>query len=220
MRVPLALNEGRLLEVLWDDISQRLPVAEAQEVITNLRSNLVSEFEPPVQLEMLHSMVKNCTRCSDLKPDPQMPGWNRTDPDVLLVGEVPGYPKDSVSTLVHGLREAGFSPTVLCLTYVNRCPVAARKHTEEEKENCFSYLTAEIELMKPSLIVPLGAVATSVLCGTQVQLGEERGKVIWMGPWAILPTYSPTYVVRSNTDSIRTNFIHDLQDAHRFVNGT
>jgi uracil-DNA glycosylase family 4 len=218
--IPLAFNEGRLLEVLCEQLPKyALGNADIQVILAELREELYSKVNPPANLRTLHSVTRNCRRCPNLMHPADLPAWNVTDPDCLFVVESPSaLSPEATQLLIDGLSKAGFKSRNIGMTYVNRCKAKARKHTGVEIANCMSYLHAEIQLMKPKLIVPLGLVSSSVVLSTPVELGEERGKIMWLGPWAVMPTWAPGYVKRAG-GRVAEQLAQDFTSAFNFVYG-
>ena len=67
---------------------------------------------------------------------------------------------------------------------------------EEEAQACLPYLRAQTGLVKPRIIVCLGATAAKYIYDPNVRITKERG--IWKekkGVW-ILPTYHPAALLR------------------------
>lgn len=216
--LPLALNEGRLLEMLSKQLTSYLPLPDVQVILDDLRTELYSDLDTGT-LKNLHSVTVNCRRCPAMAAPPQLPLWNVNDPDVMFILDGPLNHKEASGLFVEALKKAGFNSQRVMLTYVNRCNAKdKRKANIEEIQNCTPYLQNEIQLVKPKLIVPLGLVPTSVLLKADVKLADERGRIIWLGPWAIMPAYSPSYIVKA-ADHARTTFESDIQQAYNFTYG-
>lgn len=216
-KIPLGMAQGDLIERLFAKLSGHLNQADAQVIFDDLRSELYEGLDAP-PLRELHAVTLNCRRCKDaVKPEPNLPKWNVADPDCVVVADNPFYDPEHGKFLVDALVKAGFSSSRICLTYVNRCP--ARRQLElNEIQNCLPYLFTELQILKPKLIVPLGAVATATLLGRDFKLKEVRGTITWLGPWAIMPTYTPAYALRTG-ESLINNFKSDLVTAYNFCYG-
>lgn len=216
--LPLAFNEGRLLEVLSETLPRYMQRADMQVVLDELRGHLYSGISE-TGLRTLHSMTKNCHRCpalADVSAD--IPSWNLVDPDMVLVLEGSAIPQESLNLLISTLSKVGFSSRNLTLTFINRCKAQGRKHSADEVQNCLSYIHTELQLLKPKLIVTLGATASAAIFSTPISLGDDRGNIMWMGPWAIMPTWAPGYALNGK-GRITEQFEQDLQTAFRFVYG-
>lgn len=215
--LPLALNEGRLLEMLSTQLTKYLPNPDVQVILDDLRTELYSDLDTGT-LKNLHSVTLNCRRCPAMA-SPQLPMWNLVDPDVMFILDQPVDHKEASGLFVDTLKKAGFKSHRVMLSYVNRCILKEkRKPNVSEIQNCVPYLQNEIQLVKPKLVVPLGLVPTSVLLNADVKLADERGRIIWLGPWAIMPTYSPSYILKAQSSTLAT-FESDIQLAYNFTYG-
>lgn len=216
--IPLTFNEGRLLEVLFTTLQKYVNIADAQMILDDLRDELYSGIEIG-NLKNLHTIALNCRKCPAAIPEVEMPRWNLVNPDMVLVAEGPIGSKDISDILIKGLSDAGFTHDRVALTFVNRCRLKEkRRYNDEEIRNCLRFLHTELQILKPKLIVPLGLVPTAALLGTDVKLGDFRGQISWLGPWAIYPTYSPAHVLKGPPHLIN-DFTDDMKAAHRICYG-
>lgn len=124
------------------------------------------------------SMDEACTNCPALceTRDTIVHGYGDVAAEFLFVGERPGPGADETGVpftgdpagerLQYVLGELGFSrsepdaeePRVqnAFLTNLTRCRHPERPPTDEEVANCEPYLNAEIRMINPQLIVPIG----------------------------------------------------------------
>src|SRR5262249_3630974 len=87
---------------------------------------------------------------------------------------------------------------------------------------CRAWLESELAVIKPQLIVLLGATAAQSLLGPQFRISKSRGQVI-ESPWApVVATYHPSAILRApekeDRDRMREEFIADLRHATERVN--
>ncbi len=132
-------------------------------------------------------------------------GAGRADADVMLVADAPGAYEDAVGLplagqggglLDHLLSEAGYASADVFLTSVVRCfPPGNRAPSPSEVANCSGYLVAQVELVRPVVVVVLGGFVTKVLRGDPAPIRECRGREevrtigrhrVWL-----LPTFHP-----------------------------
>lgn len=215
--LPLGLGDGRLLELFAQKLEGYVPTPDIQVILSDLRDEL---FDGLVQesIEDLHAVTKICRKCPNLEADPQIPPWNKTDPDCLFIMDGPTNNKEILSCIVACLASSKFSSKRVCLTYTTRCRSLSSKITDFEVQNCFNYLRTEIQILKPKLIVAMGVLSASTLLGTNIKLNENHGKIFWLGPWAIMPTFSPAYVVMAGTNQ-KDIFSQDLEYAYKYCYG-
>jgi len=81
---------------------------------------------------------------------------------------------------------------------------------------CRPWLEAELEAIKPELLVLLGATAAQSLMGTQFRITKNRGQPMeteW-APWT-MATYHPSALLRSidqpGGEQLRADFLSDLR---------
>ena len=216
--LPLAFNEGRLLEMLSKKLTSYMANPDVQIILDDLRTELYSDLDIG-NIKNLHSVTLNCRRCPAALPPPNIPQWNVLNPDAVFVVDQPLHGGEHVEILMAALKNAGWKSSRIMLTYVNRCTFKDKRRAEtKEVQNCAPYLLSEIQIVRPKIRVPLGLLPTATLLNANVKLAEERGRVGWLGPWAILPTYSPGYVVKA-AGSARTTFEQDIQLAYNFTYG-
>ncbi len=133
--------------------------------------------------------VTKCTRCPALVDSRSriVDGTGPEDADLLFVGEGPGANEDSQgepfvgrsgSVLDDALLAVGLERSAVRITNCVRCrPPENRDPTGEELEACRGYLTQEIELVDPEVIVTLGKVPSQHLLGRSVAVTNEAGSV-------------------------------------------
>ncbi|MBO3842392.1 MAG: uracil-DNA glycosylase [Candidatus Brockarchaeota archaeon] len=130
---------------------------------------------------------------------------------VMLVGEAPGFNEDREGKPFVGqagkflneklLKAAGLERSSVYVTNVVKCrPPGNREPADDEVEACFPYLSAQIRLIRPKVIVTLGNVATNTLFRKfnikPAPMGSIHGKVfnvntLSYGSFKIIPSYHP-----------------------------
>ena len=143
----------------------------------------------------LADSAASCTRCDLYKrATATVFGEGRTAGAMVLVGEQPGDQEDKQGrpfvgpagrVLDRALREAGIDHAEVYLTNA----VKHFKWTERGKRRihqrpngteikaCGFWLDAEIGLIRPPLLVLLGAVAGEAVFGSRFRVGDHKGKV-------------------------------------------
>ena len=152
---------------------------------------------------------------------------------VMLVGEQPGDSEDRkghpfvgpAGRLLHdALREAMLDPDDVYITNA----VKHFKFTERGKRRihatpkvfevraCWPWLEAELELVRPQVLVALGATAAKALFGAAFRLTQHRGEFIAtpLAPRA-MATIHPSAILRAPDDEMRrverARFVDDLR---------
>lgn len=151
----------------------------------------------------------------------------------LIVGEQPGDQEDRKGApfvgpagriLDRGLEEAGISREEVYLTNaVKHFSFTLKgkrrihqKPTAAEIEACGPWLTAELALVKPKMIVVLGATAARALLGPSFKVTQRRGEVLELGEALAVATIHPSAVLRApDRDEAYKGFLSDLILARR-----
>ena len=162
-------------------------------------------------------------------------GEGNENAEILFVGEGPGREEDIQGRPFVGpagqlldkmLTAIELDRTKVYIANIVKCrPPQNRVPLEEEALACLPYLRAQTGLIKPKIIVCLGATAARYIYDRDVRITRERG--VWKekkGVW-ILPTYHPAALLRDperkkeaweDMKSIRTRYL-ELLDLGRAV---
>ena len=129
----------------------------------------------------------------------------------MLIGEAPGYYEDMQGKPFVGkagqlldkiFASVGLSrenDVYICNTLKCR-PPENRDPLPEEKEACKEYLDAQIEILKPRIILLCGRVAVQSMLNTNSGISKIRGK--WFeGPnfSKMMPIFHPSYLLRNES---------------------
>jgi uracil-DNA glycosylase family 4 len=168
--------------------------------------------------DALAERVRGCTACPELVAARQHVVVGEFPPGarILLVGEAPGAAEDEQGrpfvgragqVLDAALAAAGLPRGAVAVANVLKCrPPGNRRPRPEEVERCHGWLDAQIALMDPALVVPLGLTAIGWFLGPgKLLLREVRGRVHDVGGRRLLPTYHPSGALRygPNGDPMR-----------------
>ena len=81
---------------------------------------------------------------------------------------------------------------------------------------CTPYLTQQLALVRPKVIVALGATAVQGLCGTSEGITRLRGKwKLYKGSIPIMPTFHPAYLLRN--PAAKRDVWSDLQEVMKHL---
>jgi DNA polymerase len=97
-----------------------------------------------------------------------------------------------------------------------------KKPSMKEIHACRPWLKAELETVKPKLIVCLGAVAAQSLLGSSFKITQTHGKLQEANGFPpIIATFHPSAILRARTDEDRhhqtESFIEDLREVAKIV---
>ncbi len=130
---------------------------------------------------------------------------------MMLIGEAPGFYEDKQGEPFVGkagqlldkiLASVGFSRKehlYICNTLKCR-PPENRDPLPEEETACREYLDAQIEILKPKIILLCGRIAAHAMLGTNQGITKIRGR--WFeGPnfSKMMPIYHPSYLLRNDS---------------------
>ena len=147
-------------------------------------------------LPKLREAVQTCTACELYRGATQaVLGEGPAKARAMLVGEQPGDREDiegqpfvgpAGALLDRALREAGIERKDVYITnavkhFRFRARGKRRIHQRPDREHvqaCRPWLDAELAVVKPDVLVCLGAVAAQGLLGNQVRVTKDRGRPI------------------------------------------
>jgi DNA polymerase len=127
---------------------------------------------------------------------------------IMLIGEGPGANEDRLGRPFVGkagqlmdkiLESVNLKREELYITNVVKCrPPKNRVPHKNEFESCVSILMAEINLINPKVIVPMGSTAAKFLISPSESITNIRGNWIQKGDIFFLPTFHPAYLLRNS----------------------
>lgn len=125
---------------------------------------------------------------------------------VMFVGEAPGAREDEIAKPFAGaagryldslLEEIGIDRESVFISNAVKCrPPDNRTPTRTEIKACKDYLRAEIQAVRPNIIIPLGNVALEATLGEK-GIMKKRGTVITKDGITYLPTLHPAAILRN-----------------------
>ena len=163
-------------------------------------------------LEEVRQMCEYCDKCALCKTRTNIVfSGGVPNHKMMLIGEAPGYYEDQkgepfvgkagqlldkifISVGLSRKKDVYICNTLKCRPPDNRDPLP------EEKEACRAYLDAQIEILKPRIILLCGKVALSSMLNTSIGITRVRGK--WFdGPFGskMMPIFHPSYLLRNDS---------------------
>ena len=179
----------------------------------------VSSFEGIDVVALSISQCKQCTLCESRKNT--VPGEGSPTAELMFIGEAPGDAEDAqgrpfigeAGQLLGKMIEAmGVKREAVYITQLVKCrPPENRNPRPEEIRQCSTYLKAQIELIKPKVIVALGGAAAQALLQVQTPITVLRGKTHLMNGVSVVATFHPAYLLK--TPSAKKDCWDDLKIA-------
>ncbi len=170
--------------------------------------------------EELSDSIKDCKKCGLCEGRTNIViGVGEHNTNIMLIGEGPGADEDAQGIPFVGkagqLMNQAFAGleidrNKLYIANVVKCrPPQNRVPTKEEANSCKEYLDAQISLIKPKIIVLLGATALQNVLGEEYKITSARGKWIEKDGISYLPTWHPAALLRDESKKIQ--FWNDLK---------
>ncbi len=186
-----------------------------QEIVEQLRffselgvTHLNIESQKASSLEKIREEIGDCRRCKLWNERTHIVyGMGSSKADLMFVGEAPGREED-----VQGIPFVGRSGKLLTgiieaidlkredvyIANILKCrPPKNRNPEADEVESCEGFLFKQIEVIKPKIIVALGAYAAQCLLQTKDPIGRIRGRFFHFQDSLLLPTFHPAYLLRN-----------------------
>ena len=180
------------------------------------------------QLRHLGERAAVCVKCPHLvaRRHNVVFGVGNPDAKLMFVGEAPGEEEDlqgepfvgrAGQLLTKMIIAMGLTREQVYIGNIVKCrpdmPVGAsgnRKPTKQEMETCVPYLRAQIEVIKPTVLVALGATSVEGLLGPIGTIGSLRGKFLDYRGTPVMPTYHPSYLLRNQSNTEKRKVWEDL----------
>jgi DNA polymerase len=158
-------------------------------------------------LQMIRDEIGDCTRCALHK------GRNKLvfadgDPNarLMFVGEGPGADEDAqglpfvgrAGQLLNNMIAAmGLAREQVYIANIVKCrPPGNRTPEPDEANTCTPFLFRQIDVVRPQVLVALGATAATYLLGHRQPLAGLRGRVHAFRGMQLIVTYHPAFLLR------------------------
>ncbi len=187
-----------------------------------------SKTDKREQLAAVQARVAPCTKCPHLASSRTQTvfGVGNPDADVMFVGEAPGADEDAQGEPFVGragqlltkiIKAMGFARGDVYIANILKCrpdvPAGSfgnRPPTPREMQTCRPYLMEQIDIIRPKVIVALGAMAVEGLLGTRAPMREVRGRWDSFNGTPLMITYHPAYLLRNQSPSEKRKVWEDM----------
>ena len=181
---------------------------------------------PGTRLAALAAEAAGCTRCPLAATRTQVVfGVGDPEADLLFVGEAPGREEDLRGEPFVGrsgqlldrllAEELGIDRGSVYIANVVKCrPPDNRDPKPDEIDACRPYLTEQVALIAPRVVVTLGNFATKLLLDTDQGITKLRGASYPMGGTVLVPTFHPAAALRGGgvvLAQMRADFVRAKQ---------
>nr|WP_237073440.1 uracil-DNA glycosylase [Prosthecochloris sp. GSB1] len=126
---------------------------------------------------------------------------------LVVIGEAPGADEDTLGRPFVGrsgklldkiLEAIGFSRNDVFICNIIKCrPPENRNPLKDEIECCMPWLTGQLELIAPKMLLLLGRVAANTILDNKQSMNGMRGKIIRWNGFDTVVTYHPAALLRN-----------------------
>ena len=178
-------------------------------------------------LAELRERALQCVQCAHLVASRTQVvfGVGNIDAELMFVGEAPGADEDAQGEpfvgaagqlLTRMITAMGLTRDTVYIANILKCrpdmPAGSsgnRKPTPEEMQTCIPYLHAQIDLIRPRVLVALGGTAVEGLLGKS-GISKLRGQWQTYRGLPLMPTYHPSYLLRNQSNTEKRKVWEDL----------
>jgi DNA polymerase len=180
------------------------------------------------ELDKIDEEVRLCRKCEiGSTRTNAVPGEGSPNALIMFIGEAPGVDEDALARPFVGragqlldkiIAAMGLKREDVYIGNILKCrPPENRTPKAEEIINCLPFLQRQIEVIKPDIIVALGAYAAQTLLDTTKSIGQLRGHFfdyypgLGKPPIKLLATFHPAYLLRNYTYDARQKVWEDMK---------
>jgi DNA polymerase len=184
--------------------------------------------EKAVAFAALRERALVCVKCPHLASSRKnvVFGVGSIDAQLMFVGEAPGADEDKQGEPFVGragqlltkiIQATGLSRADVYIANILKCrpdtpgqSAGNRKPTPDEMATCIPYLHEQIDLIRPKVLVALGATAVEGLLGKTLGITKLRGNWQTYRGTPLMPTYHPAYLLRNQAMSEKRRVWEDM----------
>lgn len=171
---------------------------------------------------MLADEVRECRSCVLCEKRKQTV-FARGNPaaELCFIGEGPGADEDAQGEPFVGkagqlldkmIAAMGMQRDEVYICNIVKCrPPENREPLPPEVSACLPYLTKQLEIVEPKVIVTLGNVPLKALFNVQGIMKLRGTWRLYGGAIPVMPTYHPAYVLRNPTPQVKGDVWNDLK---------
>ncbi len=178
----------------------------------------------PGTLEHLCETVRHCRNCPLCETRLNaVPGEGNPHARLMFIGEGPGADEDRQGRPFVGPAGQLLDKMILAMQFkreevyianIVKCrPPRNRAPMPEEAQACIGYLEHQIRMIKPEVIVLLGATAAHFLLRREEGIMRLRGRWLEFNGIPVMPTFHPAFLLRQ--ESAKREAWEDLKQVMR-----
>jgi len=172
-----------------------------------------------ISWDSMHEQIAVCEKCILCRNiHNKVPGQGNPNASLMFIGEGPGADEDlqglafvgrAGQLLTKMIAAIGMTREEVFIANIVKCrPPQNRAPLPEEAAACMPYLRGQVALIRPKVIVLLGATAAKYILGDHIRITRDRG--VWVEKKGVyfMPTYHPAALLRD--ESKKRDAWHDL----------
>jgi len=182
--------------------------------------------DKPTALKLIREDIGDCTRCRLHKGRTNLVfGVGNVNAELMFVGEGPGADEDAkgepfvgrAGQLLNNMISAmGIKREDVYIANVVKCrPPSNRTPEKDECDTCSPFLMRQIDVVRPKVIVALGAVAAKNLLAVSDSMSNLRGRWYDFRDSKLAVTYHPAYLLRDPRQKVEA--WKDLQMVMKYL---
>ena len=166
-------------------------------------------------LDAVREAALSCTDCSLCETRTNVVFFDGNPyAKLMIIGEGPGQKEDEtgipfvgragqlLDKILESVNIDRQKDTYIC-NIVKCRPPGNRPPTRQEMVSCSRYLEAQIEFVKPKLIMLAGATAVQAILQVKDPISRIRGKWFdWKNGAKVMPVFHPSYLLRNDTKQV------------------
>jgi DNA polymerase len=178
------------------------------DTLAVLPTQLVPAGERAAALEAVRAEIGDCTRCPLAYAGRHKIVFGDGNPSarLMFVGEGPGADEDETGVPFVGkagqllnnmIAAMGLKREEVYIANIVKCrPPANRQPEFVEATTCSQFMVKQIDIVRPEVIVALGATAATYLLGVKQSLASLRGEWHSARGAKVAVTYHPAFLLR------------------------
>jgi DNA polymerase len=204
------------------------PALDPRPLAAPKRSEGGSTLDKVAAFAALRERALACVKCAHLASSRKNVafGVGSIDAQLMFIGEAPGADEDEQGEPFVGragqlltkiIQATGLQRADVYIANILKCrpdtpgqSAGNRKPTSDEMATCIPYLHEQIDLIRPKVIVALGATAVEGLLGKTIGISKLRGTWKTYRGTPLMPTYHPAYLLRNQAMSEKRKVWEDM----------
>lgn len=194
-------------------LRQAASITEENEIVRPKPIEVAHATVPAIDhsndtIEGIRAEIGDCTRCKlhSLGRTQIVHTTGNFQSDLMFIGEAPGADEDEQGfpfvgragqLLTKIIESIGIKREDVVIGNINRCrPPGNRQPEPDETAQCRPFIIREIAVVKPKVVVVLGATAAHNLLQVKTPISKLRGQFHDYFDVKVMPTFHPAYLLR------------------------